>query len=75
MDIFVVQAIANSIPDLFVSQNETRAVGLLFCLRKILINAEFALFSIGQGVCIEGRGILEQRPMYCQSIRRHIILS
>ena len=47
MDISLVQAVADGMADLFVSQNGTRAVGLLFCLRKILIDAEFVLSSIG----------------------------
>ncbi len=49
------QTVANGIPDLLVSGNGTRALGLLFCLRKILIDAEFALSSVGQGVCIQGK--------------------
>ena len=47
----------NDISDLNVSQNRTRAVELHFCLQKILIDAQFALFSVGQGVYIQGRGI------------------
>ncbi len=69
------KAVANSIPDLLVSGNGTRAPGLLFCLRKILIDAEFALSSVGQGVCIQGRRISEQGSVDCRSVRWHIILS
>ena len=67
------QAVADSILDLFVSQNGTRAVRLLFCLRKILIDAEFALSSVGQGVCIKGRGISEQGSMYFRPVHWHTI--
>ncbi len=68
------QAVANSIPDLLVSGNWTRTLGLLICLWKILIDAEFALSSIGQGVCIQGRGISEQGSVDCRPVRRHTIL-
>ncbi len=74
MEISLEQAVVDGIPDLLVSQNETRVVGLFFCLRKILIDAEFALFSASQGVCIKGRGILEQGSVYCQPIHRRTIL-
>lgn len=57
MDIFLGQVIADGIPDLLVSQNGIRVVGLLFCLWKIRLDAEFTLSSIGRGVCIKGRGI------------------
>ncbi len=69
------QAVANGIPDLLVSGNGTRAPGLLFCLRKILIDAEFALSSVGQGVCIQGRGISKQGFVDCRPIHRRTILS
>lgn len=68
------QAIVHGIPDLFVSQNGTRAVEHLFCLQKILIDAKFTLSSIGQGVCIKGRGILEQGFLHCQPVHWHTIL-
>ncbi len=51
--------VANGISDLLMSQNGTKAIRLLFCLWKILIDAEFFLFSIGQEVCIQDKGILE----------------
>ena len=65
MDIFLIQAVANGIPDLLMSQNETKAIGLFFYLWKILIDAEFSLFLIGQRVCIKGRRISEQRSVHC----------
>lgn len=64
MDISLVQAVADGISDLFVSQNGTKAVKLLFCLWKILIDAEFILFSVGSGVYIKSKRILEQRSVY-----------
>ena len=57
MDIFLIQIVANNISDLFGSQNGTKAIGFLFCLRKKLIVTEFALFSVDQRVYIEDRGI------------------
>ncbi len=69
------QAVANGILDHLVSGNGTRAPGLLFCLRKILIDAEFALSSVGQGVCIQGRGISEDGFVDCRPVRWRIIHS
>lgn len=62
------QAVTNSISDLIMSQNKTRAIGILFCLRKILIKTEFALFSVGQRVCIKSRGISEQESVHYQLV-------
>ncbi len=62
------QAVANGIPDLLVSENGTRALGLLFYLWKILIDAEFTLSSVGQRVCIQGRGISEKGSVDCQPV-------
>lgn len=59
MDISLMQVIADSIPDLLMSQNGIRVIRLLFYLQKILINVEFALFLVGQGVCIKDKGISE----------------
>ena len=64
------QVVANDIPDLFVSRNRTRALGLLFCLRKILIDAKFALSSVGQGVEIS-----EQESVDCRLVRRRTIFA
>ena len=43
---FFMQVIANGILDLLVSQNGTKTIGLLFCLRKIIIDTEFPLFLV-----------------------------
>lgn len=59
---------ADSISDLFVSQNGTRAIRLLFCLWKILIDTEFDLSLVSQGVCIKGREISEQKSVHCWPI-------
>ena len=74
MDISLVQAVADGILHLFVSQNGIRVVRLLFCLQKILIDAEFTLSSVCQGVCIKGRRISEQKSVHCQPIHWYIIL-
>ena len=68
------QAIVDSIPDLLVSQNKTKTVELFFCLRKISIDTEFALFLVGQGVYIKGRRISEQGSMHCRLIYQCSIL-
>lgn len=59
------QAIADSTPDLFVSQNETKIVGLLFYPQKFLLIVEFVQSSVGQEICIKSKKILEQRSMHC----------
>ncbi len=69
------QVVVNGILDLLVSENGTRSPELLFYLRKILIDADFALSSVDQGVCIQDRGILEQGSMDCRSVCRRTILS
>ncbi len=53
------EVVANGILDLLVSQNRTRVVERLFYLQKILIYAEFTPSLIGQGVCIQSRGVSE----------------
>ena len=68
------QIVADGIPDLLISQNRTKAVRLLFCLQIILIDNKFALFSVGQGVYIEGKEISERGFMYCQLVCWYIIL-
>ncbi len=69
------QVVANGIPDLLVGGNGTRAPGLLFYLRKILMGTEFALSSVGQRVCIQGRGISEQGSVDCRPVRQHTVFS
>lgn len=44
------QMVTDGIPNFLMSQNKTRAIGLFFCLQKILIDAEFILFLVGQEV-------------------------
>lgn len=74
MNISLMQAVIDDIIDLLVSQNGTKAIGLLFWLQKIWIGAEFVPFLVGQGVCIKGRKISEQEFVHCQPICWRIIL-
>ncbi len=56
------------------SQSGTRAVRPPFCSQIIVIGAEFALYSVGQEVCSQGRGILGQWSVHCRSVCLHTIL-
>lgn len=65
MDISLIQPVTDSISDLLMSQNGTRAIGLFLYLQKILIDAEFVLSLLTQGVCIKDRKISEPGSVYC----------
>ncbi len=73
MDTSLVQAVVDCIPNPLVSQSGTRAVGPPFCLRIIVIGAEFALYSVGQEVCSQSRGISGQGSVHCRPVCLHTI--
>ncbi len=68
------QAVVDGIPNHLVSQSGTRAVGPPFCLQIIVIGTEFALYSVGQEVCSQSRGISGQRSIHCRPVCLHTIL-
>ncbi len=65
MGIFLAQAVIDGILNPLVSQSGTRAVEPPFYLRIIVIGAKFVLYSVGQEVCSQGRGISGQESVYC----------
>ncbi len=55
------------------SQSGTRAIGPPFCLRIIVIDAEFALYSVGQEVYSQGKRISGQGSVHCKPRCLHTI--